>query len=85
MCELLRNANITISLAKCEFAKATMIYIGRIVAGWICWLQAKVEATQKFPVLESEKELMQFYCSVNNIQYNQTAVFVITSLLWWLL
>lgn len=47
-----------------------MTYLGRVVGqGKVCPIQAKVEATEEYPVPTSKKELMRFlglvgyYCS----------------------
>lgn len=66
----LSNARLTINLAKCEFAKATVIYLGKVVGqGKVCAVQAKVSAIHKYPVPTTKKELQRFlglvgyYCS----------------------
>ena len=58
------------NLTKCEFAKATVTYLGKVVGqGVVRPVQAKVEAISKYPAPTSKKELMQFlglvgyYCS----------------------
>ncbi len=49
------------NLAKCEFARATVTYLGRIVGqGQVRPVGAKVEAVQKFSVPTTKKELMRF-------------------------
>lgn len=55
------SANLTVNLAKCEFAKASVVYLGKIIgAGTVKPIQAKVEAILNFPVPTSKKELMRF-------------------------
>lgn len=41
----LRDARLTINLVRCEFAKATVIYYGKVAGqGKVCAVQAKVSA-----------------------------------------
>lgn len=55
------HANLTVNLAKCEFAKATVTYLGRVVGqGVVRPVQAKVDAIDKYPAPTSKKELMRF-------------------------
>lgn len=57
----LAEANLTINLAKCEFARATVVYLGRVVGqGSVRLLRAKVEAIDQFPRPRTKKELMRF-------------------------
>lgn len=57
----LAEANLTINLAKCQFAKATVIYLGRVVGqGTVRPVRAKVEAIDQFPQPSTKKELMRF-------------------------
>lgn len=59
--ERLSAANLTINLAKCEFAKATVVYLGRVVGqGTVKPVRAKVLAIDSFPVPVTKKELMRF-------------------------
>ena len=54
-------AGLTINLAKCEFARATVTYLGKVVGhGHIRPVRAKVEAIDSFPVPTTKKELMRF-------------------------
>ena len=54
-------AKLTVNLAKCEFAKAKVTYLGKVVGqGEVRPVQAKVEAIQQFPVPNTKKELMRF-------------------------
>lgn len=54
-------ARLTINLAKCDFAKATVTYLGKVVGqGRVCPVQAKVCAIQQFPRPTNKKELMRF-------------------------
>lgn len=49
------------NLAKCEFAKATVICMGRVVGqGQVRPVGAKVQAVEEFPVPTTRKELMRF-------------------------
>ena len=57
----LRDANLTVNLAKCEFAKATVTYLGKVVGqGQVRPIQAKISAIQNYPVPTTKKELMRF-------------------------
>lgn len=68
MCHVLRAvfdrllaANLTVNLAKCEFGRATVTYLGRVVGrGEVRPVQAKLEAVIDFPQPQSKKELMRF-------------------------
>lgn len=54
-------ANLTVNLAKCEFAKATITYLGKIVEqGQVRTVRAKVEAIDHFPVPQSRIKLRKF-------------------------
>lgn len=54
--QLFDDARLTINLAKCEFAKATVAYLGKVVGqGKVCAVQAKVSAVQKYPVPTTKK------------------------------
>lgn len=67
----LRDASLTVNLAKCEFAKATVTYLGKVVGqGQMRPVHAKMEAIAQYPVPTTKKELMRFlglvgfiYCS----------------------
>ncbi|KAG1926184.1 gag-pol fusion protein [Pimephales promelas] len=55
------EACLTVNLAKCEFAKATVRYLGKEVGqGKVRPLQAKVLAIQQFPSPSTKKELMRY-------------------------
>ncbi len=57
----LAEARLTINLAKCEFAMATVTYLGRVVGqGCVAPVQAKVMAVEKYPQPTTKKELQQF-------------------------
>ncbi|KAI2645271.1 Retrovirus-related Pol polyprotein [Labeo rohita] len=57
----LAEACLTVNLAKCEFAKATVSYLGKVVGqGKVRPVQAKVLAIQQFPSPSTKKELMHF-------------------------
>ena len=54
-------ASLTINLAKCEFAKATVTYLGKVVGqGQVRPVRAKVLAVDQFPVPTTKKELSRF-------------------------
>lgn len=57
----LAGARLTVNLAKCEFARATVTYLGRVVGqGEVRPVEAKVQAVDQFPVPVTKKELMRF-------------------------
>nr|XP_055071458.1 uncharacterized protein LOC129451930 [Misgurnus anguillicaudatus] len=57
----LAEAHLTVNLAKCEFAKATVRYLGKEVGqGEVRPIQAKIVAIQNFPPPSNKKELMRF-------------------------
>lgn len=57
----LAEANLTINLAKCEFARATVTYLGRVVGqGRVAPVGAKVAAVAGFPQPTTKKELQRF-------------------------
>lgn len=57
----LSDAQFTVNLAKCEFAKATLTYLSKVVGnGEVRPIQAKVQAIQNFPSPTTKKELMRF-------------------------
>lgn len=59
--ERLVEANLTVNLAKCEFARATVTYLGRIVGqGRVAPVDTKVTAVSKFPRPSTKKELQRF-------------------------
>ena len=59
--ERLAWANLTINIAKCEFAKGTVTYLGKVVGqGQVCPVRAKVIAIDQFPTPTTKKELMRF-------------------------
>lgn len=52
---------MTINLAKCEFAQARVVYLGKVVGqGEVCPVRAKVTAIDRFPSPVTKKELMRF-------------------------
>ena len=54
-------AGLTVNLAKCEFAKATVTYLGKVVGqGQVRMLQDKVAAIVQYPPPTTKKELMRF-------------------------
>jgi len=55
------KAGLSVNLAKCEFGKATVTFLGHIVGqGQLKPLEAKIEAVQNFPVPTSRKEVRRF-------------------------
>ncbi|KAI3356202.1 hypothetical protein L3Q82_017180, partial [Scortum barcoo] len=59
--ERLAWAALTINLAKCDFAKATVTYLGKVVGqGQVRPVRAKVLAIDQFPVPTTKKELSRF-------------------------
>lgn len=57
----LTEANLTVNLAKCDFVKATVVYLGKIVGGGMVKpVNAKIEAITSFPVPSTRRELQQF-------------------------
>ena len=59
--ERLALARLTVNLAKCEFAMATVTYLGRVVGqGCVAPVEAKVCAVSKFPQPTTKKELQRF-------------------------
>lgn len=57
----LAEARLTVNLAKCEFAGATVTYLGRVVGqGQVRPIRAKVAAIDRFPVPLTKRELMRF-------------------------
>lgn len=54
-------ARLTVNLAKCEFAKATVTYLGKVVGqGFVRPVEAKIQAVTRFPQPSTKKELMRF-------------------------
>ncbi len=84
--ERLVKANLTLNLAKCEFGKATVTYLGMEVGqGQVRPVEAKVSAIAEFPVPTTRREFRRFlgmagyYCGFcNNFS---TVVSPLTSLL----
>ncbi|KAL7839440.1 hypothetical protein SRHO_G00260980 [Serrasalmus rhombeus] len=57
----LHQASLTLNLAKCEFGKATVTYLGKQVGqGQVCPVAAKVQAILDFPVPCTKRELRRF-------------------------
>lgn len=56
--ERLRDANLTLKLAKCEFSQATVTSLGKVVGrGQVKLVHSKIEAILSFPALDSRREL----------------------------
>lgn len=59
--ERLVAANLTVNLAKCEFAQATVFYLGKVVGqGQVRPVRGKVLARDRFPPPTTKKELEIF-------------------------
>lgn len=59
--EKLVAANLTVNLAKCEFAQATVVYLGKVVGqGRVRLVRAKVLAIDKFPPSTTKKRVDAF-------------------------
>ena len=57
----LRQAQLTVNLAKCEFGQACVTYLGHVVGrGEIRPIHAKVDAIVNFPVPTNKSQLMRF-------------------------
>ncbi len=57
----LKAANLTLNLSKCEFGRATLTYLCKVVGhGHVTPIGAKVEAIVNFPVPSSRRELKRF-------------------------
>uniref|UniRef100_A0A8C1RHP2 Gypsy retrotransposon integrase-like protein 1 n=1 Tax=Cyprinus carpio TaxID=7962 RepID=A0A8C1RHP2_CYPCA len=55
------EARLTVNLAKCEFAQATVVYLGKVVGqGQVRPVHAKVVAIDNFPVPATKPELRRF-------------------------
>ena len=76
----LAQANLTVNLAKCEFARATVTYLGKVVGqGFVRPVRAKVMAIDSFPPPANKKELMRFlgmigyYRSLSELLFSRCA------------
>ena len=59
--ERLAAACLTVNPAKCEFAHATVMYLGHVVGqGQVRPVQAKVLAVEQFPTPTTKRKLMRF-------------------------
>lgn len=57
----LQKASLTVNLSKCEFGKARVTYLGKVVGGGqVCPVNTKVEAVCAFPVPTTRRELRRF-------------------------
>lgn len=57
----LAQANLTLNLAECEFAGATVVYLGKVVGqGQVRLVREKVRAIDEYPVPATKKDLMRF-------------------------
>ena len=57
----LEEANLTLNLAKCEFAQATITYLGKQVGrGQVRPLEEKIKAIVRFPSPKTRRELRRF-------------------------
>lgn len=58
----LLNASLTLNLAKCEFAKATVLYLGKWVGqGQVRPAVQKVQAIVDFSVPQTKRDLRRFF------------------------
>lgn len=61
----LKEAGLTVNLSKCEFAQATVTYLGKVVGGGqVRPVQAKVESIVKFPVPTTRTERRRYLAMV---------------------
>lgn len=61
VCEHLAAASLTLNLAKCEFGRGTILYLGQQVGGGrVCPADAKIKAINAFPVPKNRNELRRF-------------------------
>lgn len=59
--ERLRDASLTLNLAKCEFGKATVTYLGKQVGqGQVRPVEAKIQAISEFPTPRTKREVRRF-------------------------
>ena len=59
--QCLQDASLTLNLAKCEFAKATITYLGKKVGqGQVRPVDAKITAITEFPAPTTKRELRSF-------------------------
>ena len=59
--ERLKKANLTVNLAKSDFLRATVEYLGHVVGqGCVKPIKAKVDAVVKYPSPTGKKDLMRF-------------------------
>ncbi len=59
--DFLLAANLAVNLAKCEFAKATITYLGKVVGqGQVRTVRTKVEAIDHVSVLQTHKDFRRF-------------------------
>ena len=59
--ERLAKASLTLNLAKCEFRKATVTYLGKEVGrGQVRTLSSRVDAIASFPPPSTRRELRRF-------------------------
>ena len=57
----LKQAHLTINLAKCDFIHATVEYLGHVVGqGCVRPIEAKVDAIVKYPVPTNKKKINAF-------------------------
>ena len=57
----LAEARLAVNLTKCEFARATVTYLDRVVGqGQVRPVDAKVQTVEQYPVPTTKKELMRF-------------------------
>ena len=61
----LREARLTVNLAKSEFCQATIQYLGYVVGqGQIKQVTAKIDAILRYAAPRDKKSLMRFLCTI---------------------
>ncbi len=64
----LAAANLTVNLSKCEFDKATVTYLGKVVGqGHVHPVRAKVTANDQFPIPTTKKGINEVAATVEKI------------------
>ena len=54
------ETSLTLNLAKCEFGKATVTYLGQVGQGQVLPIEAKVSAISECPVPSTRRALCRF-------------------------
>lgn len=75
-------ANLTVNLAKCEFAQGTITYLGKVVGqGQVHPVRAKILGIDQFPPTTTKKGLMPFLGMVVYYRDFSTVVAPLTNML----